>query len=264
MRPRTRARFLSAVLLAASVVGVAPVGAEQQPVPMPGDTRLVQFSFDPNDSYTVLSRPGAVTDIQYSPDERIVALALGDTTQWMTSKTPGHVFIKPLRSDIYTSATLVTDKRTYQLTLRASPESGKWYQQVRWVYPDEMMWKAQEQERRRDREETERKRLDDIGVSPGVAIEKLNFSYSVQGEAPFKPVTVFDDGKFTWIRLGQGVQELPALFVLTEQGAELANYVVKGDYLVIQRLVPAALLKLGNAQVRINRGDAKLTWFGRD
>ena len=133
---RGRALLRCALLAAALALGAGGASrAEQQAIPMPGDTRLVQFTFDANDSYTVLSRPGAVTDIQYSPEEKLVALAIGDSTQWMTSKSPGHVFLKPLRPDIFTSATLVTDKRTYQLTLRASPENGKWYQQVRWNYP---------------------------------------------------------------------------------------------------------------------------------
>jgi len=72
---------------------------------------------------------------------------------------------------------------------------------------------------------------------------------------------VFDDGRFTWIRIGADIQELPALFVTSEQGAELANYVVKGEYLVVQRLVPSAMLKLGTAEVRIARGEVRTSWF---
>ncbi len=259
---RGRAMLRSALLAAAIALGAAGASrAEQQAIPMPGDTRLVQFNFDPNDSYTVLSRPGAVTDVQYSPEEKLVALAIGDSTQWMTSKTPGHVFLKPLRPDIFTSATLVTDRRTYQLTLRASPENGMWYQQVRWNYPDEMMWQAAQEEKRRDAEERERKRLDAISVTQGVSVDKLNFNYTVTGEAAFRPKMVFDDGRFTWIRVGADIQELPALFVTSEQGAELANYVVKGEYLVVQRLVPSAMLKLGTAEVRIARGEERTSWF---
>ena len=70
---------------------------------------------------------------------------------------------------------------------------------------------------------------------------------------------VFDDGRFTWIRVGTEVQELPALFVMSEQGAELANYLVKGEYLLVQRLVPAAMLKLGKTEVRIDR--ERTGWF---
>ncbi|MFD2274187.1 TrbG/VirB9 family P-type conjugative transfer protein [Undibacterium arcticum] len=58
--------------------------------------------------------------------------------------------------------------------------------------------------------------------------------------------------KFTYIRMPQQLQELPALFLLTpDNDAELINYVVHGEYLVVQRLIDRVLLKIGKQEVRI-------------
>ena len=70
------------------------------------------------------------------------------TAQWTVAHSAGHVFVKPVRPDLHTSATLVTSQRVYQLTLRASPENGKWYQRVRWHYPDLLVYQKAEQARR--------------------------------------------------------------------------------------------------------------------
>ena len=49
----------------------ADVRATQQVQPMPGDNRLVQYVFDANDTFTVMTRPQSATHIQLAPDESL-------------------------------------------------------------------------------------------------------------------------------------------------------------------------------------------------
>ena len=252
------------LLLAAVLTALAPVIAlaETKAIPMPGDTKLVVFPYDANDTYTVLARPKSVTDIAIHPDENVIAMAVGDTAQWVISKTNGHVFIKPIHPDIATTATIVTDRRTYQLTLRSSPENGKFYQRVSWNYPDILVFQQEQAARAKASFDVERSRLESTVVSPNVAIEKLNFEYSIQREAEFKPRQVFDDGKFTWIRLADS-QEMPAVFLKPEAGeAELLNYNLRGQFLVVQRTVPRLLLKAGDREVIITNNKMKPSGSG--
>lgn len=252
-----KALFLTLFL---AVSGLAH--AEQMPLPMPGDNRLVTFTFDANNTYTVLTIPDAVTDIQLMEDEKISAMAVGDSIQWVIAKADGHVFVKPTKPNIFTSATIVTDKRAYQLTLRSSPPGGKWYQRVSWNYPDVLVYqqkveketKSIEQEIERKLEE-KRKELNAIVVNDaeqkGVPVENLNFNYDVKGSAPFRPKQVFDDGKFTYIALSS-YQELPALFLKDENGKfELVNFIRDKDFLKVQRIFKTAILKLGKQEVQI-------------
>ncbi|MEI6319357.1 MAG: TrbG/VirB9 family P-type conjugative transfer protein [Pseudomonadota bacterium] len=231
-----------------------PVSAQSVPLAMPQDTRLVVFRYDPNDSYLLLTRPGAVTHIALEPDESVVALALGDTVQWIVQDKGPNVFVKPVRPDLYTSGTLVTNRRTYQLGLRSSPEGGAWYQRVSWTFPG-LIALARESDGR-----------DPRGAAPaaqpglgrsaaeGVRIERLNFDYRITGRAAFRPAQVLDDGRFTYIQMPVSLQEMPALFVAGESGeGERVNYLVRGRFLVVQRLADRLLLRLGRAQVSVER-----------
>ncbi len=244
-----------AMVLACAGPGVASVAAQQVPLPMPQDTRLVVFRYDPNDSYLVLTRPGAVTHLALEADESVVALALGDTVQWIVQDKGPHVFVKPIRPDLYTSGTLVTNRRTYQLALRSSPEGGAWYQRVSWIIPDMLVVARDSREanpgprsRQGDRGREDRDQVD------GIRIERLNFEYRMHGQAAFRPTQVFDDGRFTYIQMPAALQEMPALFVAGDSGeGELVNYTLRGRYLVVHRLADRILLRLGSARIELER-----------
>jgi len=216
--------------------------AESEAVLMPGDTHLVVYRYDPNNTYAVLGLPGVPTDIQLAPDEKVLGFAMGDTVQWLIEELPGHLFIKPIKADLFTAGTLVTDRRVYQLAFKSTNPQGRWYQKVSWSYPEVALRGAREGAAAPPMVEM---------VSPDkLDPATLNFAYDIEGEGDFKPLTVFDDGRFTWLKV-KSPQALPALFMVSEEGTQLVNYLIQGDYFVVQRLLPAALLKLGNSEVRV-------------
>jgi len=261
--------LFTAIILALGVASVAaPAYADIKPIPMPADARLVEFPFDPNDTFIVLSRPKAVTDIALHEDEDIVSLALGDTFQWQVKETKGHLFVKPIRPNISTSATLVTTARTYQFTLQASPEDGQWYQRVSFTYPQLLVIERKRQaavKRAQDaeiaRHDAEAARLKAQVVTPAMSPDSLNFDYVIKGEATFKPTHVFDDGKFTWVRMPK-VQDMPAFFMISEDGSvDLINTHLQGDYVVVHRLLDKLLLKLGKTEIKVERNKSGWSFF---
>lgn len=274
MRVRTLVAAMVCSFLAGGAAAqraVAPAG--QQPVdllpesrpvvPMPGETRLVTFTYDPNDSYTILTMPNAVTDVELRKEERILALALGDGTQWQAQKKDNHLFIRPAREGLFTSATLVTTARTYQLALRSSPHGGKWYQRVSWQYPDVLVMEDNQAALDRAVAATQPSPsvapARPIAAPATLAVDKLNFVYHIEGEARFRPRQVFDDGTFTYIRFDKRPQELPALFVKHRDGFGLAVYNLEPETptIKVHRLFDAAVLKLGDEEVTItNRNGA--------
>lgn len=236
--------------------------SESRPIALPNDSRLIEFVYRPNEMYTVLTRPESITNIQLGDDEELVTLAMGDTAQWVVTNAERHIFIKPVFPDLVTSATLVTTKRTYQLTLRSSPVDGKFYQQVTWHNPQLVAYRNELAATRIKNAELENKfnqaRIASTIVTPNVELENLNFDYSIDGDADFAPTTVFDDGKFTWIRL-KDTQEMPAVFMKDGRNVELLNFTLRDNFIVIHRIVPGVLLKLGNKEVVISK--AKKGWF---
>lgn len=251
---------LAPLALAISALSAPIAHAETQPIPMPGDTRLVQFIYNPNETYTVLTRPMSTTHIELAADEELHLVALGNTVEWILAKQSKHLFIKPIRPDIFTSATIITTKRTYQLTFRSSPENGKWMQRVSWLHPDlDMLQKLTIEDKVKTAADASRAAQDEaVTLGGGVTPDKLGFGYEFEGDESLRPDTVFDDGKFMYVRLKPNTQSIPAFFGVDADGAMLVlNYTVKGDLIIVQRLVPRLLLKLGKAELLVLKPSSK-------
>lgn len=252
--------FLLATLLAVATTTHAEVPAIQ----MPGDTKLVVFQFDPNNTYTILARPNSITNLQVGDEEEITGIALGDSIQWLIEKMGVHIFVKPLRPDLVTSGTIVTNKRAYQVTLKSVKETDRWYQRVTWKYPESLMMRqiaangtaSPRTVAGLTSQSSEGEPLPSRSATVGVNVDQLNFDYPMDGDSPsWKPSQVFDDGRTTWIRIPTASQEMPAIFAMSnESDPELVNFTVKGDYVVVHRVMPGILLKSGKLEVRVRNG----------
>lgn len=278
--PATQRRLLSRLpLLAALVVATsatlihAPASAELVATPLRGDTRLVEFQFDPDNTFLVLSKPRAVTHLQFAADEQIMSVAAGDTSNWEITPTKNrkNLFVKPRYDDLETSLTVLTDKRPYQFVLKSTGDGKKWYQRISWVYSREVVLEMDPSEAAESAAEAPRAPVDVArnGTNPpvegpaGIQPEAMRFEYRIEGEAKFRPEVVFDDGRFTYFRMPQDLQEQPALFAVIEgNDYSLVNYTVNGNYIVAQRLLDSAVLKLGKPEVRVTRIEPKRNWFG--
>jgi P-type conjugative transfer protein TrbG len=244
--------FFSRILVGALLL-VAPflANAELIATPLPGDTRLVRFEFDPNNTYQILSRPKAVTDIQLEAGEVVKGMALGDSFSWdCETGVPGHIFVRPKYDDVVTSGTVVTDRRTYQLMLRStSSDVGKWYQRVTWGYPSTSM--LQPIAAQASAVSVTNSASSDP-LTRGVPVDQLNFDYKISGDAPFKPVQVIDDGNFTWIQMPASVQNWPAVFWVTPDNRYAAlEPIPDGKYLKITKVMHKFLLKIGKEEVEV-------------
>jgi type IV secretion system protein TrbG len=267
--PSFVARLAAAVL--GSLAGLSPVHAELIATPLRGDTRLVQFQYDPDNTFLVLSRPRAVTHIQFAPDEVIRSIASGDSQQWSLEPTRDrrHLFVKPVHDDIETSLTVLTDQRSYQFVLRSTGEGRKWYQRVNWLYParlvvdlatgnDDPSPAAAAGTAIAAPASVAAPAARPMPADAGPAIapvrpDQLRFGYEIEGEAAFRPERAFDDGRFTYVQMPRGLQELPALLIEVDDAYALSNYELRGPYLVVQRLFDRAVLRLGRREVRLWR-----------
>lgn len=253
-------------------------GAATTPSTPFADTRLVLYYYDPNLTYGIKAKDGLYTNIEIAKDDVIKGFYLSDTTRWKfnVAGDKRRLFIKPVASDLFTSATLVTEKRVYELTF-ASTQGDEWYQRVTWNYPadhasempDEIDVGVYENSLLSNPASKDKAKPDassaPLRTGPQYEEEVLNgtvnpsslsFDYRTEGEAPFKPVNIFDDGRFTWLRLDKKLQDMPAIFLLSEGGkkTEVINYTIHKDYVLISRMVDGLLLKLGDQEVKVIKG----------
>ncbi|MEC5406590.1 TrbG/VirB9 family P-type conjugative transfer protein [Paraburkholderia sp. MPAMCS5] len=250
------------------------------PYPAPDDASLVVYDYDPDYSYPVLVRTSQETHLEFAPDEEVVGVYLSDTgKRWLehTALTKRDVFIEARLPGLENAATIITSRRRYELELRSS-DGGKVYHRVSWHYLDADAHETAEKVSPfgieypknvpesnaaggSDSAAAAQKTHSGIAKSDGphISLDHANFDYRVKGNAPFSPVIVFDDGRFTYLQLPHQA-ELPAILLMDEKGeAEIASFIPLGDdFYEVQQTVPyGLLLKRGKEEVRIFNGRGK-------
>lgn len=211
--------------------------------------------------YRLFTAPDLVSDIALQPGEALVSVAAGDTARWVIGDTTSgagaarrtHILVKPVATRLRTNLVITTDRRVYLLAVESLPGQGM--AAISWTYPQDELLALKT---------AEEAALAAAPVAEGVAVDRLNFNYRIEGDrAPWMPVRAFDDGRQTFIEFPPsiGTGEIPPLFVIGSSGrAELVNYRQSGHYYVVDRLFSVAELRLGEKHqrvVRIVRADAK-------
>lgn len=207
--------------------------------------------------YQIYAAPGQITDIALEPGESLTGegpIAAGDTARWIIGDTESgsgitrrvHVLVKPSRADISTNLVITTDKRSYLMELRSGEKP--YMPAVAWAYPALPAGRQQT--------------IPTAPAMPDVAAR--NYRYSLAGDAPWKPVAVYDDGRRVYVEFPRGIVqgEMPPLFVIGSDGeAQIANSRVYQNTLIVDRLFGAAELRLGGGKrqqtVRIIRTDGQ-------
>ncbi len=241
-----------------------PFNGGVDPVALPGDSRLVVFTYSRDQIFRVLSAPLKMTTIEFPDDEQIVGEpAWGESVRW-DYETDGvnHLYVKPQAPGLVNTLSVNTNKRSYEFTLVSSPLGGIFYQKVRFRIPTSIAAKVKARnEAKADAGEDQRategenRGADAVGVSP----EKLNFEYSISGSGGFKPETAFDDGNSLWLRLpASASQSWPVALIKDGSDFVVVNAIRRGGYLVVQRLADTIVLRSGKDEVRIERGRGRI------
>ena len=195
--------------------------------------------------FQVYAAVGQITTIALEPGESLTGagpIAAGDTTRWIIGDTESglgttrrvEVLVKPTRADISTNLVITTDRRTYLIELRASDKT--WMPAVAWAYP------APPASQRVT-----------APAAPIIPVETArNYRYGLTGDnPPWKPLTVFDDGRRVYVVFPRGIiqGEMPPLFVIGSGGEpEIVNSRIYQNVLIVDRLFGAAELRLGSGK----------------
>jgi type IV secretion system protein VirB9 len=205
--------------------------------------------------YQVYAAVSQVTEIALEPGEKLVSFSSGDTLRWVVGDTTSgegaggrvHLLIKPVHPGLQTNGLITTDRRSYHLELHSTEKT--YMASVSWTYP------AGELLALRKRTEAAEASANAI-AAPDIDLSRLNFRYRIEGDAPWRPAQVFDDGSKVYIQFPAGIaqNEAPPLFAVgPDAKPALVNYRVRGTTYIVDRLFAAAELRLGMAPQRIVR-----------
>lgn len=254
--------LLSLAIAAALPMGAAHAGStDALKVGLPGDhtdvlptmrdSRLVTFRYSDDVSFAIRAMEGTFVNIEVPEGEMIQGFYLSDAVDWFTHITGDgrRVLVKPLAPGLINTGTLITNKRSYELTLVSVSPGQRWFQRVRWQVPSNdpgangLYWRGQ----------AVTGSAGSAGKgAPSIDPDKLHFDYDIRGREDFTPVSVFDDGTRTWFKF-RDVQTLPAIFAVRDGDLEVVNFSVQGPYVVIPMLADEFVLRLRDDDVTVER-----------
>jgi P-type conjugative transfer protein TrbG len=244
-----------ALIAADPMSPVNPFNGGVDPMTMPDDARIGVFPYSRDQIYKVLSAPLKLTTIEFEKGEALVGEpAMGDSIQWeIDTDGANHVFIKPHKAGLVNTLHITTNKREYDFTLISSPAGGFFYQTVRFQYPQSLMAKVADRQASRQSPDSSATGDFDSG-STGVSPDKLNWDYSISGNAEFKPEVVFDNGHAIWMRMPANAQSWPVPMIKEHGDLLVGNFIRRGSFLVLQRLSDEVILVSGKDEVTVKRG----------
>lgn len=213
------------------------------------DPRIREAAYDAKAVTLLHGCAGYQSTVAFAPGEQIENIALGNASLWQAvpNRRSDLLFLKPVVHNGRTNMTVVTDRHRYAFDLVArddvSCRMGRIIYDLQFTYPNEPAPVLTLAAAAPTTPPSPPPPPDTDLPAPAAR----NLAYSFTGDASNVPMRVFDDGHSTWLRWADGVSA-PAIYALgSDKGETLLNYTVKGDYMVVDGVSPAFVLRSGKA-----------------
>lgn len=213
------------------LIQAAPSYADVTPRPGPGDPHVQSVEYDPEQVVSLRVAPGFAVTIEFSPDERIENVAVGNSAAWQATpnRRADHLFVKPVPGASATNMTVITDVRRYNFNLIPAygPDPGLPFS-VRFTYPG-------------------------IDRAPDIVVEPVPTRYKLSGNKALWPTAMSDDGEFTAIVWAPGTT-MPAVYLINERGKEaIVNGTVRDGAYMIEGVASRFVFRLGKDSASARR-----------
>jgi len=241
------------IFLSVLLAGVAPQAhALEVPRGASQDSRVRFVTYQPYNITRIVGTLRSSVQIEFSADEEIAHVALGNSVAWEVAPAGNILFLKPREIQPVTNISVVTSRRdgstrSYQMELTVRDGSvalgQNTYFYVKYRYP------ADEAERRRWQAAqralaNQAKHADDV-LALHEAYGPRNWRYSAQGSQQLEPQSVYDNGKITTFAF-LGNQEMPAIYMENPDGSEtLVPKSVDGNLVMIHAIGRKFILRRG-------------------
>jgi type IV secretion system protein VirB9 len=207
------------------------------------DSRIRTILYHEHEVFKFVGHYGYQSSIEFSHEEEILTISVGDSLAWQITPVSNRLFLKPIEEDADTNMTVLTNKRTYHFELHAKRSdkmnSPDLIFAMRFIYSD----MDSNYVKSLSYEESIEDMLRD---NP----KQFNFNYTLSGEERIAPVRIFDDGKFTYFEFSDHLQDIPAFFQVNSDGTEaLINYRMRDKFLVVERVATRFTLRYGSETV---------------
>ncbi|MBB4592327.1 TrbG/VirB9 family P-type conjugative transfer protein [Xanthomonas arboricola] len=225
-----------------------------------------EYEYAPNQIYQIRTGLGITTQIELSPNEKILDYSTGFSGGWELTRRENVFYLKPKNVDVDTNMMIRTATHSYILELKVvatdwqrieqAKQAGVQYKVV-FSYPKDTSFNNVE-----DAEAAKNGPL----LSAKILKDRryyYDYDYSTRTKKSWLiPSRVYDDGKFTYInmdltRFPSG--NFPAVFAREKEHSEdfLVNTTVEGNTLIVHGTYPFLVVRHGDNVVGLRRNKQK-------
>lgn len=240
-----------AVILHAAIMGAA----------LPASAQVVQqYEYEPDRIYEVRTGLGITTQIELSPNEKILDFSTGFSAGWDLTRRENVFYLKPKNVDVDTNMVIRTATHSYIFELKVvatdwtalsqAKQAGVQYK-ITFAYPNDIEFASEADEKSVPQLST---KLDKD--------RRYNFNYDYSTrtrQAWLIPTNVYDDGKFTYVKMSDltafPTGNFPAVFGREREGSEdfVVNTTVENNTLIVHGTYPFLVIRHGKNVVGLRR-----------
>jgi type IV secretion system protein VirB9 len=228
---------------------------------LPASAQVVQeYEYQPDRIYEVRTGLGITTQIELSPNEKILDFSTGFSAGWDLTRRENVFYLKPKNVDVDTNMVVRTATHSYIFELKVvatdwtalsqAKQAGVQYK-ITFAYPNDTQFVA------------------DVESGPQLNTQldknrRYNFNYDYSTRRAKKqgwliPTNVYDDGQFTYVKLSDlkafPTGNFPAIFGREREGSEdfVVNTTVEGNTLIVHGTYPYLVIRHGKNAVGLRR-----------
>ena len=226
---------------------------------LPARAQAIQeYMYEPDKIYTVRTGLGITTQIELSPNEKILDFSTGFSAGWELTRRDNVFYLKPKNVDVDTNMMIRTATHSYIFELKVvatdwtalnqAKQAGVQYK-ITFTYPNDTDFVAEADDTPQLSTELDKDRR-----------YNFNYDYSTRTkQAWLIPTNVYDDGQFTYVRMSDlkafPTGNFPAVFAREREGSEdfVVNTTVENNTLVVHGTYPYLVIRHGKNVVGLRR-----------
>lgn len=249
--------------------------------PITTDSRIRTLVYNPNEVYELKFYYNYQSFIEFSDDEEIEMISIGEAFAWRLTPAGHRLFVRPLEIAAHTNMTIISNKRTYHFDIRSDEFTGKadedlvytvrfFYPQIGQPLPIPPQLAVPNIAAKTAPAPALQKPpafpsapfaaapipIPPVNVGedlPGVISRNpegsdLNFDYSLAGKSDnIMPVKIYDNGSETSFQFANDNLVIPTISVVDSSGMERAlTYVIRGGYVIVPTVAMQFTLRLSD------------------
>lgn len=232
---------------------------------LPASAQVVQeYEYQPDRIYEVRTGLGITTQIELSPNEKILDFSTGFSAGWDLTRRENVFYLKPKNVDVDTNMVVRTATHSYIFELKVvatdwtalsqAKQAGVQYK-ITFAYPNDTQFVAEVESGPQLNTQLDKNR-------------RYNFNYDYSTRKAKKqgwliPTNVYDDGQFTYVKLSDlkafPTGNFPAIFGREREGSEdfVVNTTVEGNTLIVHGTYPYLVIRHGKNAVGLRRNKSQ-------